>query len=334
MQKKIIFLCVLSLMLTLLTACVGADFDVHFIVDGEVYSVVSTSGNETIRLPENPTKEGYEFEGWYWDDGEWEKPFTVNSFLNTPLAASMNVYAKFRHEECSFAQGTVVAPTCTEVGYTVLTCECGESKKTEYVLTTDHTFGEWKTQKDATSTEDGLKARICSACGTIETMTIKYNGNIIFKPTFSTTYRLHCHCCVDHDHCTCCENVYDCLYTIDPSFSVTEMVPSDMDVQFDHVTLNPEDKVYSVTLDALPDDFYVNSDQYMNEIKGKISDYIADDFVIDNININDYKIDIYVKDSSGKDHPVTLPSYPTEPDSPDLEAEDHPVSDPNGSLVP
>ena len=51
-------------------------FNVNFVVDGEVYVVVKTGGEETIEIPDDPTKEGYTFGGWYLDDGKWEEKFT------------------------------------------------------------------------------------------------------------------------------------------------------------------------------------------------------------------------------------------------------------------
>jgi len=62
----------------------------------------------------------------------------------------------------------VVAPTCTEGGYTEFTCECGDTYKDAYTEATGHTFGEWTTVKESTETEKGSKSREC-ACGEKET---------------------------------------------------------------------------------------------------------------------------------------------------------------------
>ena len=78
-----------------LTACGKVDFTVKFSVDGEAYASVSTGGSEVIKMPADPQKDGCTFDGWFWDDGVWERPFTANSLLNEPLKSDMTVYAKF-----------------------------------------------------------------------------------------------------------------------------------------------------------------------------------------------------------------------------------------------
>ena len=49
------------------SACNKVEFKVNFMVDGAVYATVNTNGEETIKMPEDPVKEDYVFDGWYWD---------------------------------------------------------------------------------------------------------------------------------------------------------------------------------------------------------------------------------------------------------------------------
>ena len=74
-------------------------FNVNFYVENQIYEVVGTNGKEVIEMPINPTKDGYTFEGWYWDEGTWFKPFTAQSLVQTPLKEDMNVYAYFLDED-------------------------------------------------------------------------------------------------------------------------------------------------------------------------------------------------------------------------------------------
>ena len=94
-----VLLLVLAMSASLFVGCGKVDFKLNFIVDGEVYDTISTNGKEAIKLPANPEKEGYIFDGWYWDNEVWKRPFTANSLLDTPLSSDMSVYAKFEKEE-------------------------------------------------------------------------------------------------------------------------------------------------------------------------------------------------------------------------------------------
>ncbi|MBR7110759.1 MAG: leucine-rich repeat protein, partial [Clostridia bacterium] len=103
MKKKILSVLItilaLCMLMFTLTACVkDVKFKLKFVVDDEIYATIDTSGAEIIQMPENPTKEDYIFDGWFWDKDVWEKPFTANSLLETPLSNDMSVYAKFTNE--------------------------------------------------------------------------------------------------------------------------------------------------------------------------------------------------------------------------------------------
>ncbi len=78
------------------SACSKVEFEVNFVVDGAVYATLNTSGEEVVKMPENPTKDDYDFDGWYWDKDTWQTPFTANSLLDAPLSSDMNVYCKWK----------------------------------------------------------------------------------------------------------------------------------------------------------------------------------------------------------------------------------------------
>ena len=266
---------IVCLLITVLVSCGGVDFKVNFVVGNDVYDSVATNGNETIKLPDNPTKEGYEFEGWYWDNGKWENPFTVNSLLNTPLAADMNVYAKFTHNEHSFDKETVVNPTCTDKGYTLRECECGETSKTDYVLTIDHTYSDFQIRTEATTFSTGLKERICTVCGYVDTevipkeqITIQYNPSGNFDFTF------------DYDYST--------ITPITPS---TPSVPNYGEIKTD---VSISEKTITVKGSALTENLY---DDIIATIEGTFAD---NDIVIEDL--EDYII--YIEDENGDLIPV------------------------------
>ena len=63
----------------------------------------------------------------------------------------------------------VVAPTCTEKGYTTHTCACGDSYVADYKDALGHSFGEWTVTTAPTCTEKGVETRYCSRCDVTET---------------------------------------------------------------------------------------------------------------------------------------------------------------------
>ncbi|MDE7454271.1 MAG: leucine-rich repeat protein [Clostridia bacterium] len=93
--KLLVVVFLLCAVVLTVTACKGEKMTVSFIVDGTTYATIDTSGNEMVTIPQSPTKNGYTFDGWYWDNGTWQRPFTANSLLNELLTADMSVYAKF-----------------------------------------------------------------------------------------------------------------------------------------------------------------------------------------------------------------------------------------------
>ena len=100
-KSNLIFIEIIFLIFVFLagfTGCVKTvKYDLNFIVNNEIYYTISTTGNEIIAMPENPTKENYIFDGWYWDNDTFENPFTVYSLLNQPLSSDMKVYAKWKN---------------------------------------------------------------------------------------------------------------------------------------------------------------------------------------------------------------------------------------------
>ncbi|MBR7111947.1 MAG: InlB B-repeat-containing protein [Clostridia bacterium] len=181
MKKTRICLCCLMLVLifaTLLVSC-GKDveFDITFVVDGEDYATVGTTGEESIKMPEDPTKEGYTFDGWYWDNDVWEKPFTANSLMDTPLSSDMKVYAKWSkihlHTEGDWITDTEA--TCAVAGAKHKECaECGEVLETVTIEKPAHTPSTWIVDDEATCAVVGEKHKECTECGeTLETETIE-----------------------------------------------------------------------------------------------------------------------------------------------------------------
>jgi len=69
----------------------------------------------------------------------------------------------------------VTDPTCTEMGYTVLTCDrCGDSVKGDYIEATGHKPTDWIVDREPTTEAEGSRHKECGACGeTLETEAIE-----------------------------------------------------------------------------------------------------------------------------------------------------------------
>ena len=59
----------------------------------------------------------------------------------------------------------VIAPACTEQGYTIYTCtKCGNSYEDDFVAENGHTAGEWTEKNAPTCEDDGIEELYCSVC--------------------------------------------------------------------------------------------------------------------------------------------------------------------------
>lgn len=73
----------------------------------------------------------------------------------------------------SYSATSTVAPGCECDGYTVYECSCGSSYTDDYVSAFGHSWGDWATTREPTSSAEGEKARTCSGCGAVETASIE-----------------------------------------------------------------------------------------------------------------------------------------------------------------
>lgn len=73
-------------------------------------------------------------------------------------------------------QTQTVAPTCTQTGYTVHTCACSDRYVDAQMPATGHKWGAWKTTQAATKDEPGQKERICSRCAAKQEAEIPATG--------------------------------------------------------------------------------------------------------------------------------------------------------------
>ncbi len=141
--------------------------EVSFFVDDVEYKKLTIDKDSAIELPDAPTKEGYIFDGWYVDKGEWTQLLKAD----TKVEKSLSVYAKWTepHTHNFGAWEQTTAPSCTVDGEQKRTCSCGETE-TQTVSATGHSYGAYVSDGNATCTADGTKTATCSVCHNTDTI--------------------------------------------------------------------------------------------------------------------------------------------------------------------
>ena len=72
----------------------------------------------------------------------------------------------------------VIAPTCTDQGYTIHTCSgCDSTYRDSYVSPLGHSFGRWAESKAAACTAEGEETRTCTRCGQTQIQPIPAIGH-------------------------------------------------------------------------------------------------------------------------------------------------------------
>ena len=69
----------------------GNDYDVVFMVDGEILSATPVAAGSPVAQPAKPEKENYSFEGWFVGEEKWN--------FNKPVEGDMTLVAKFSPKE-------------------------------------------------------------------------------------------------------------------------------------------------------------------------------------------------------------------------------------------
>ena len=102
MKKNRVALVIISVILaTTLFACssdidAGTDTNISitFMVDGEVYHEMEVKNDTTVRMPAEPQKDGFIFDGWYLSE-DYEVEFTAGYLRQNKVEADITVYAKW-----------------------------------------------------------------------------------------------------------------------------------------------------------------------------------------------------------------------------------------------
>lgn len=94
-----------------------------------------------------------------------------------PILASCHNSTSNNNHTHSYVE-FIIPPTCTENGYTLYKCECGEEFKKDIVSSLGHDLGDWEIKKYPTETEEGIKIKKCSRCNYEEKYYIPFISHI------------------------------------------------------------------------------------------------------------------------------------------------------------
>ena len=95
--KRILFLLFILISFLLVACDQEGKYTIYFDSNGgSEVSSIKTNGNENIILPDDPEKEGYQFDGWYKDNNTFRKNFREDSLLGEPIDGDITVYAKWK----------------------------------------------------------------------------------------------------------------------------------------------------------------------------------------------------------------------------------------------
>ena len=133
--------------------------------NGSISNQTKNYGQELILSSTIPIRNDYKFIGWNTDKNANSAQYQAGDKYTANSNATLYAIWAVNHNYTA----KVVAPTCTEKGYTLHTCKnCNDSYKDTYTNATGHNFGEWIVITVPTSTNAGEEQRICSICGAVE----------------------------------------------------------------------------------------------------------------------------------------------------------------------
>lgn len=94
------------ILLIVLSACNGqpeGSFKIKFeTFGGTKLESVLYDGTEVVSFPDDPTKKGYVFNGWYFDQGIFERPYSEEALANENIRRSVTLYAKWISQDIVF----------------------------------------------------------------------------------------------------------------------------------------------------------------------------------------------------------------------------------------
>jgi chitinase len=144
-MEKLIYVLLLFTGVLMLSACDKQED--HYMVrfnsnGGSEVSSIFTNESKSIILPNSPFKEGYDFDGWFFDNESFLESFSNDSYINNDFYTDITVYAKWtpQHNIIEYVDydGTVLRSTLYTYGEDLTTISEPDNPTRE-----GYTFNGW-----------------------------------------------------------------------------------------------------------------------------------------------------------------------------------------------
>lgn len=157
-KKSFIFIIFFLILIFTFSACNKTKYTVEFDSNGgSKIQAIATDGKSALTL-QSPKKSGYTFQGWYYDNNVFRKPFKADSLIKSPIKKNITVYAKWEKQ--------LIATEGLEYDYQensyVITGYKGDSKNV-VIAATYNGYPVTKIQEEAFKDKDTIESVVISS---------------------------------------------------------------------------------------------------------------------------------------------------------------------------
>lgn len=147
---------------------IGVNIELVFdTLDERENITLQVSSANAFDMPQSPIREGFIFDGWYWDKDEWKVPLTVASLSERPLENTMRVYAKWVEKRSgklytlTYVDGSVISESEVEYDSLILSPNMSEKEGYKFLgwFTDSEYTDEWDFEADRINDDTVLYAK-------------------------------------------------------------------------------------------------------------------------------------------------------------------------------
>jgi uncharacterized repeat protein (TIGR02543 family) len=154
---------------------------------GTTIAPLTLDHGETVTIPSNPSKEGFNFGGWYWDNNVFQDPFTINSIWDRPIVDRYVVFAKWATDDSVVLPGSLTITFNSNGGTPVssVNVQKGNTVSIPATTRTGYTLDGWYTSLNGGVTLDERWSFTSNVVNNNITLYAKWNINQ-YTITFDT----------------------------------------------------------------------------------------------------------------------------------------------------